>query len=210
LRNRLAIHYAVEGDLRFISHQDTLRLFRRSLTRAGVPLRYSEGFNPRPRVRIALPRPVGVATLSDLLVVELISDEDPETLLMRVAAQVPEGMRLLQAERLDERDRRLPCSARYSLELDPRKCESVAQSAAEFLAKESVLVRRTIGQGPAYRDINIRVFITSMKVSDGELGWAQAISPNGTARIGEVLDNIGLSGREFLHRVVRRQTTYET
>ncbi|MBN1844663.1 MAG: DUF2344 domain-containing protein, partial [Sedimentisphaerales bacterium] len=46
----VALWFDVEGDLRFLSHRDTLRCWQRALTRATVPLRYSQGFNPHPRL----------------------------------------------------------------------------------------------------------------------------------------------------------------
>ncbi|GAF87148.1 unnamed protein product, partial [marine sediment metagenome] len=61
-RERWVFGYDVDGDLRFISHHDMLRLFARSLARAALPVRFSEGFNPHPRLSIPLPRPVGVAS----------------------------------------------------------------------------------------------------------------------------------------------------
>ena len=78
MRHRLAIRYAIKGDLRFLSHQDTLRLFQRAFNRAGIPIRFSEGFNPRPRISIAMPRPVGVESCDELLVIELASWADPD------------------------------------------------------------------------------------------------------------------------------------
>ena len=206
MRNRLAIRYAVEGDLRFLSHHDSLRLFRRALARAGLPVRFSEGFNPRPRLSIVLPRPVGVASRDELLIVELTSHDDPSGLLARVSAQMPRGIRLLTACWLENGDRRLPCEVQYSLKLDPNTCESTAQSVSEFIAQEHVVVERTVGGRG--KKIDVRGFLSAVELSGGALHWTQAVTPEGTARVGEVLDSLGLPSREHLHRVLRRKVTY--
>ncbi|MCG8409112.1 MAG: TIGR03936 family radical SAM-associated protein [Phycisphaerales bacterium] len=208
MRNRLAIQFAIEGDLRFISHHDSLRLFQRALVRSGLPIRYSEGFNPRPKMRISLPRPVGVASLAELLVLELVSDEDPAGVLSRLSAQIPEGMRLLSAEKLADRDRRLPSEVQYDLELEPQIHESVAKATLLFLSKKSFFFERILGKSAAARPIDIRPFVLDMTVTEDVLCWTQIVTPEGTARVNEVLESVGLSSRDYLHRVVRRKAAY--
>ena len=61
-RHAATMCYSLDGDLRFISHHDELRMLVRALTRARWPLAYSQGFNPKPRVVIPLPRSVGMAS----------------------------------------------------------------------------------------------------------------------------------------------------
>lgn len=63
----LAVRFKVEGSLRFLSHAETLRLFQRACVRAGLALRYSEGFNPHPKLSLPLPRSVGVESDDELL-----------------------------------------------------------------------------------------------------------------------------------------------
>ena len=75
-----SIRFAVEGDVRFLSHLDVLRAIERIAARAGLPLRYSRGFNPRPKFSVPHPRPVGVAARRDLLVLSLDRDLDPQVL----------------------------------------------------------------------------------------------------------------------------------
>lgn len=208
MRNCLAIHFAIEGDLRFISHHDSLRLFQRALARAGVPVKYSEGFNPRPRMRISLPRPVGVASFAELLVLELTSDDDPASLVARLSAQIPEGMRFLSAEKLADRERCLPSEVQYDLELGAQVRESVVKAVLAFLSSERVLSERRAGRNTTAKTIDIRPFVTDMRVEKSVLCWTQTISPEGTARVSEVLDSLGLPSRDHLHRVVRRKVTY--
>lgn len=207
LRIRTAIRYAIEGDLRFISHQDTLRLFKRALARADLPVRHTQGFNPRPRMTIALPRPVGVASDDELLIIELDADVPPDDLLARLAPQMPAGARLLSAWRLADGDRRLPHEVEYRLPLDAMNVAELALSAAHMMAASQLVATRPGEQGGS-RTVDIRPFLVSAVVRDGALHWVQAVSQRGTARVGEVLEALGLPARDLLHRVVRHRTAY--
>lgn len=206
----MAIRFAVEGDLRFISHHDSLRLFERALVRAAVPLRYSEGFNPRPRLSLALPRPVGVASRDELLVIELTEPLDPSAALTRLTPQMPTGVTLLGSEILDDRDRRLPSEACYAVRFEPSERDRVASHATAFLAAPHVIVARdTPGADSRGKSVDIRPFILSIEVDEGETRWRQTVSQAGTARVPEVLDVLGLPSREYLHRVRREKVAYQ-
>ena len=78
VRHRWVFAFQVDGDLRFVSHQDMLRLFRRALARAEVPVRLTQGFNPHPRMSLPLPRPVGMASEAEVLMIETERDVDPD------------------------------------------------------------------------------------------------------------------------------------
>ena len=79
--------FAVKGDLRFISHRDTVRMLTRALARSGLPVAYSQGFNPHAKISLLLPRPVGMATDGDLAVVLLREACDPEHIAARLRPQ---------------------------------------------------------------------------------------------------------------------------
>jgi len=209
LRYRLAVHFAIDGDLRFISHHDALRLFERALARAGIPVRFSEGFNPRPRMRLALPRPVGVASQDELLVVELVRDTEPDEVRTALAAQMPVGITLLNAERLAEADRRHPRAATYELDVGPDQAQGLAQRALAFMALQHVVVERQLPRSPCKKLVDIRSFVQSMCVADDKLAWTQAIGQDGTARVNELLDALELPSRDHLHHVCRQVVAYE-
>jgi radical SAM-linked protein len=209
LRNCLAIRYAVEGDLRFISHHDSLRLFERAMARAKVPVRYSQGFNPQPRFRIALPRPVGVASLDELLVVEVVSEEAPEDVLNRLRREMPPGIVLIAAESLEAGDHRQPCEVWYSLEIEHSIEGVVAQRAVDFLSQDSVMVDRVTPKSKAGKAINIRQYISTIEVTPQRVAWSQTVTQEGSARPSEVLEALGLPSCDHLHRLCRQKTLYQ-
>ena len=204
----MAIRFSVEGDLRFISHHDSLRLFERALARAETPVQFSAGFNPRPRMRLALPRPVGVASQDELLVVELSHDAEPQAIFESLCRQMPQGLTLLGVEKLADQDERRPIGATYELPIDPQTVQDVAQRAADFLASDHLTVTRQAPHQNRSKSVDIRTFVEQMQVNQNRLIWTQTISQDGTVRINELLDAVGLPGRDHLHRVTRAKVSY--
>ncbi len=83
--------YTKDGDARFVSHLDLIRLFSRAFKRAGIPLTYSEGFNPHPKLAIALPLSVGVTSEGEYMDAEIdrpLTKED----LKELNAKMPLGI----------------------------------------------------------------------------------------------------------------------
>ena len=80
---RLRVHYAKRGRLRFSSHRDFQRAFERALRRSAVPMAYSAGFSPHPKVSYAGAAPTGVASEAEYLEIGLQAEVDPEQLRLR-------------------------------------------------------------------------------------------------------------------------------
>lgn len=92
---RLAYHKT--GRARFLSHLDTMRVFAQSLTRAGLPLRYSEGFNPHIVLSIALPLGVGIESVTERLDFGITENISMGALPARLNVALPEGFHATQA-----------------------------------------------------------------------------------------------------------------
>ncbi len=71
-----------------------MRMFERAATRADLPLRYSEGFNPNPRLMLPLPRPVGVAGIEEWMLLQLREPIEPPRVCGALAPHLPEGVQL--------------------------------------------------------------------------------------------------------------------
>ncbi|MDY7010303.1 MAG: TIGR03936 family radical SAM-associated protein [Planctomycetota bacterium] len=102
----LAVWFTVKGDLRFLSHRNMMTLCERAAARAGLPIRFSEGFNPRPKLSLSLPRPVGVTSQCELLTIRLEHDSaipSKSDLARRLGEQFPDGMELIKVELLPDK-----------------------------------------------------------------------------------------------------------
>lgn len=92
---RLRVRYAKRGRARFASHRDFSRAFERALRRAGVPMAYSSGFNPHPRVSFANAAPTGAASEAEYLEIGLREVVDPDAVRAGLDAALPLGLDVL-------------------------------------------------------------------------------------------------------------------
>lgn len=206
VRCRIVVRYSIDGDLRFISHQDTMRLFERALARAGWPVEYTGGFNPRPRLSLPLPRAVGVSSEDELLVVTLSREVDPEDALRELAAQVPAGIRLREARIVQGGAGPRPQRVWYEVPVEDGPV--IEAAVAEWLGRSSVTVRRRVDERGTTRAVDIRRFVESMVVEKGRLILVLRVGPEGTARPSEVLEALGLPARELTHRIRRTRVEW--
>jgi radical SAM-linked protein len=99
-RARVRIRFSKVGKIRWTSHRDVARMWERAFRRVGLPLAYSEGFSPRPRVSFGLALPTGHESVAEYLDVELseISIVDIPGLPARLSDALPEGVGATAAE----------------------------------------------------------------------------------------------------------------
>ncbi|MBI4936481.1 MAG: DUF2344 domain-containing protein [Actinobacteria bacterium] len=90
---KLRIRHTKLGKIRFTSHRDTARHWERAVRKAGVPLAYSAGFTPRPRMSFGLALPTGAESFAEYLDIELAPDHvaDLDDLCVRFGAALPAG-----------------------------------------------------------------------------------------------------------------------
>src|SRR5262245_39468465 len=77
---KVRLRYANRGKLRFTSHRDVARAFERALRRAGLPMAYSQGFTPHPKVSWVGAAPTGVASEAEYMEIQLTEHRDPEVI----------------------------------------------------------------------------------------------------------------------------------
>ena len=131
MRLRYLLRFAIGGDLRFISHRDTIRLFERVLVRAGLPVRYSEGFNPRLRLWLPLPRSLGTSADDEVLMIEATEKLKTEEALARLQDRSPIGLQVRSLQLMESSARPRPMRAYYELPLGQeyrRPAETDAQT----------------------------------------------------------------------------------
>jgi len=207
---------AIEGDLRFLSHHDTIRLIERITSRAQIAVKYSQGFNPRPIFSLASPRSVGIATEGDLLVISLNepleSDKSPE-LLQRLNEQAPRGLRFLQARPITAKPTPRPRRSFYEIELSPEKLSAVSKKIEQLTNLDLWEIQRQKpskkrGRSIMTRHINLKPLVEQLKI-DGNLLRITLI-PQGDlwARPGEVLRLLGLDEQTDLANVIRSEVDY--
>ncbi|MEW6309237.1 MAG: TIGR03936 family radical SAM-associated protein [Bacillota bacterium] len=99
---RLGVEFARGEPARWVGHLDLARAMARAVRRAGLPLAYSQGFNPHPKLSFALPLAVGMTSRRDYLEVGLAEPVAPVEFSARLNSQLPPGLTCLQAWPLPE------------------------------------------------------------------------------------------------------------
>src|SRR3954454_9337972 len=94
---RIRLRYAKRGPLRFCSHRDFARAFERALRRAEVPMAYSAGFHPHPRISYVGAAPTGVAPDAEYRGIARAAPREPAELAALLDAALPPGLDILQA-----------------------------------------------------------------------------------------------------------------
>ena len=91
---KIRIKFIKVGKLKFISHLDLLRTFKSVLGRAKVPLKYSQGFNPHPKMVFSLPLPVGAESVCEYLDIELTEPREETELLEAINAELTDELKV--------------------------------------------------------------------------------------------------------------------
>lgn len=157
--------YTKWGRLRFTSHRDLARVFERGLRRAGVPVAYSQGFSPHPRISWVGGAPTGVTSAAEYAELQLTEHVEPDLLRRELSAVLPDGMRLLDlvtagAGSLSDR---LEVS-RWRIEFDGID-ESLLEGVVERLMEaDSVEVERMTKKG--LRTLDARAAVVTARVLD--------------------------------------------
>ena len=98
---RYYLEFTKQGLVKYTSHLDLLRLFKRAFKRSGVPLDYSKGFNPHPRMSFAQPLSLGYTSKEEFLEFHTYEPMEPDEILRRMRSAMPMGLALIKCETLD-------------------------------------------------------------------------------------------------------------
>ncbi|MFF8829583.1 TIGR03936 family radical SAM-associated protein [Streptomyces sp. NPDC015131] len=145
---RIRLRYTKRGRLRFTSHRDFQRAFERALRRAEVPMAYSAGFTPHPKVSYANAAPTGTGSEAEYLEIALTERRDPEALRLLLDESLPDGLDIVDAVEAATSglSDRLTASV-WELRLEGVAPGDAERAVAAFLAADAVEVRRTTKNG---------------------------------------------------------------
>jgi radical SAM-linked protein len=165
---RLRVKYAKRGRARFTSHRDFGRAFERALRRAGVPMAYSSGFSPHPRISYANASPTGAASEAEYLEIALAEVCDPERVRQAVDAALPEGLDVLAVEPAPPGALAdLLTGSRWRIKLADVDPVLTERAVAALLDRQSVPVQRMTKTG--LRSFDARTAVVSLAVDGPDL-----------------------------------------
>ena len=157
---RLRVRYAKRGRLRFTSHRDFSRAFERAVFRARLPMAYSSGFNPHPRISYAGAAPTGSASEAEYLELALAEVVDPAAVHVALDEALPDGLdvvEVVEAPAVGLAD--LLEVSHWQISL-PVPLEEARAAVETFLATDEVLVQRMTKKG--MRDFDSRSAVISL------------------------------------------------
>ncbi|UCC29037.1 MAG: DUF2344 domain-containing protein [Phycisphaerales bacterium] len=208
-RQRWVFTYSVDGDLRFLSHRDTLRMFHRALARAALPVRYTEGFNPHPRVSIPLPLPVGMASNAESIVVEFEQPVVGEAVVGELDRQLPADIKMTGARHLKPGERLQPALARFRLDLGERSTTDVESRIRQILEAASLKVERASRKDGQVRAIDVRPYLADMHADGNSVEFGLRVSGGRTAKPAEIAQVLGFEPGSINHRIRRLEVYWE-
>lgn len=164
---RLRIRYAKRGRLRFTSHRDVSRAVERAVFRAGIPMAYSSGFHPHPRISYAGASPTGAASEAEYLELGLAERRDPEDVRRALDEALPDGLDLAAVvESGGGSLADLLIASEWLVELRGAIPTEVTAAVAAFLDTEAVPVERMTKKG--LRTFDCRAAVASLEVTDAD------------------------------------------
>jgi radical SAM family uncharacterized protein/radical SAM-linked protein len=204
LRTHVRVRYAKRGRLVALSHLETMHAILRAVRRAVLPVVYSQGFHPKPRVSFGPALPVGLESEAEYLDLELVGDHAAEAVAARLAACLPGGLDVLEARALDPRADSISAAMRaahYLAEFPENwTADLLAARIAAFAAAARAPVLRAapprprearrgekIAQ-PKAREIDLKHVVTHLALEgDRRVAFSLRADPSGSAKPAEVL-----------------------
>ena len=172
---KLIAAYQKGNEIAMISHLDIQRTLQRAFRRAGIPLLYSNGFNPHPQFSFATAAATGMSSDCEWFEVQLSEEMLPEEFVRRANEVMPQGMRVSGAFAAPENYGSLSAklrAAEYRVELqfvEPVSGEKLAETLEAMLSGEIIIQKRTKG---GIRPVDMRPYI--LRVSVGQVEGDQA------------------------------------
>jgi radical SAM-linked protein len=188
VKQNIRIRFSKQGDIRFISHHDLMRLFERALRRADLPVAMSEGYNPRPRISFPMALSVGLSGRNEVADVGLAHWTRPVEFRTRLQAELPRDIAIASVQITRTRPGRQPRELAYRIPLLPG--HSLAQDRLqELLAADQVTVSRPHKDGA--RDVEVRQFVKGVRLEGQSVQMLLRYTDSGTARPEEIMEALG-------------------
>ena len=212
-RTRVRVRWAKLGRLVALSHLETMHTLLRAVRRAGIPVAFSQGYHPKPRISFGPALGVGVESLCEHMDLEIVGPADPADVGARLARELPEGLRVLGTEAVEpgapsiaESVRAVHFRAEFQGDLWGE--EALRRRVAAFQDAERAVVTREAPPkakggkrqhkvaATGQREIDLKQIVTHLAVEGpGAVAFSLRADPSGSARPAEVLAAIFGDGR---------------
>jgi len=167
--SKLRLRYKKIGRARYISHLDLSSTMQRAITRAGIELTYSQGFNPHPYMSVALPLPVGAQSICELIDVGISQDVQMDKLPEQITACLPEGLEITDAYVPERKFSEIAwLEVKGIMYYDEGVSDAVTDRLTERFSAERIEISKKTKSGESIIDISEH--IRDLRFSQSELG----------------------------------------
>jgi radical SAM-linked protein len=187
--SKVRIRFRKTGDLRLISHHDLLRFFERMIRRARLPIRWTQGFNPHPRLVFALPLSLGITGSQEIVELDLEGVVAADEILAVLAAHTLPGIEILSAESIAPTVKAHVRRIGYRLDIPADRQVDLPGRIQALLEMDHYWVERT---RPKPRRFDLKPYLESLQFDSGALAMLLNVTPTGGVRPEEVLQALGL------------------
>ena len=189
---RIRITFAKQGALRYTGHLDLHRLWERAARRAELPLAYSQGFHPQPKMNIAAALPLGFSSRCEIIDMRLEREIPLDGLREKLQETLPTGIQVSSIEAVDDKLptlQTLVASAEYEVTLTEAIDRSDLEARIDSLMATESIVRERRG-----KTYDLRPLIEELQLADGTKIFMRLAAREGaTGRPEEVLDMLGIT-----------------
>ncbi|WP_069997951.1 TIGR03936 family radical SAM-associated protein [Cellulosilyticum sp. I15G10I2] len=165
---KIRLKFIKQGHVKFVGHLDTIRLFQRAIKVAGIPIAYSQGFNPHSLVYFAMPLSVGVGSVGEYMDIVTVSDMVPEKVKQMLNNVLVEGIHITQAFLAEEGSASLMSlvhAASYEIVLIKETFKELSKSVIEErLSREEIMIQKKGKKG--MKTINIKPMILEYSINE--------------------------------------------
>lgn len=166
----LRVKFSKKNYLKYISHLDLMRLFKRSFNRSDIPIKYSEGFNPQPKFSIGAPLSLGIESEAEYMDIEL-EHMPVDEFIERMNRVLPEDIQVIEGKYLEREEslNSIIAWANYEIqfEIEPKKDkEELEELIKDWLLQEEIIITRIRKKKrqKIEKEVNIRPFIGNVVI----------------------------------------------
>jgi len=167
--NKYLVTFTKQGYIKFTSHLDMVRLFKRNFKRAGIELVYSQGFNPHPNMTFGQPLSLGYESFCELLEFETVQFYTPEDIKERLNITMPKGIEIISCELFNEKTKSIASTcyeASYTIEIPTEEpIKDLQEMINKFLAQKQIIVMKSSKKHRELTETDIRPKIKSLQAS---------------------------------------------
>ena len=195
---RAMIRFGKQPRLRFISHLDLQRFFQRALNRTGLPIAWTQGFNPHPIMSFGSALALGWTSEYEIVDFKLAAPMGRKRVEDAMRASLPVDLPVLEVKLADDRHpapMAMVQASDYRIELPEDAAVGILNAVPEFLNRESVLAMRKTKSGE--KEVDIRPLALSLSVSQNTLNARLKLTERDTLKPDLLIETLSqMAGRE--------------